>query len=213
MFADDVGADRLNRDAALEDLQFFVGQQWDDTVVARRQAQKKPVMTINRLPAFVAQILGSRRLNETDIKIAADTGGEVPVAQVREGLIRNVQKVSKADFAYDTALAGAVCCGIGNFKLDLEYSADNPRGQQDMKVNAIPDHLAVIWDRNMQDQTGDDATRCFLVELDEPSRFLSGMALGSAVGRAARLQHARRSAHDRLDFEQRRSRCRVLAHA
>ena len=164
MFADDVGSDRLNRDAALEDLQFFVGQQWDDTVVARRNAQKKPVMTINRLPAFVAQILGSRRLNETDIKVAADTGGEVPVAQVREGLIRNVQKVSKADFAYDTALAGAVCCGIGNFTLDLEYSPDNPRGQQDMRINPVPDHLSVVWDRNMIDPTGEDASRCFVIE-------------------------------------------------
>jgi len=164
MFADDVGADRLNRDAALEDLQFFVGQQWDDTVVARRQAQKKPIMTINRLPAFVAQILGSRRLNETDIKVAADTGGDVGVAQVREGLIRNLQKVSNAEFAYDNALAGSVCCGIGNFSVDLKYADDNPRGQQDIAFNAIPDHLSVIWDRNLTDQTGEDATRCFVVE-------------------------------------------------
>jgi len=165
MFADDVGADRLNRDAALEDLQFFVGQQWDDNVVARRQAQKKPVMTINRLPAFVAQILGSRRLNETDIKIAADTGGQVGVAQVREGLIRNIQKVSNAELAYDTSLAGSVTCGIGNFKVDLEYAEDSARGEQDIKFNPIMDHLSVVWDRNLTDPTGADATRCFLVDL------------------------------------------------
>lgn len=164
MFADDVGSDRLNRDAALEDLQFFVGNQWDDPVVARRQAAKKPVMTINRLPAFVAQILGSRRLNETDIKIAADTGGDVGVAQVREGIIRNIQKVSRADFAYDMALAGSVTCGVGNFKLDLDYANDSPRGEQEMKIEPITDHLSVVWDRNMTDSTGEDATRCFVIE-------------------------------------------------
>lgn len=164
MFTDDVGSDQLNRTAALEDLRFFIGQQWDDAVVARRTKAKKPVLTINRLPAFVSQILGSRRLNETDIKVAADAGGYEGVAQVREGLIRSIQKVSKADFAYDTALAGAVCCGIGNFTVDLEYSSDNPRGEQDIRFNAVPDHLAVVWDRNMTDQTGGDATRCFTVE-------------------------------------------------
>ena len=164
MCADDEGADRLNRDAAMEDLRFFIGDQWDQTVVERRTRARKPVMTINRLPAFVAQILGSRRLNETDIKIAADTGGDVAVAQVREGLIRNIQKVSHADLAYDTSLAGAVCCGIGNFTVDLETSDDNPRGEQDIAFNPVPDHLAVIWDRNLQDPTGEDATRCFIVE-------------------------------------------------
>ena len=171
MFQDDLQADRLNREAALEDLRFVVGDQWDDIVRSRRESARKPVLTVNRLPAFVAQILGSRRLNETDIKIAADTGGSTQVAQVREGLVRNIQKVSKAEHAYDTALAGSVMCGVGNFGLDLEYNEDDALGSQDIKIKAIPDHLSVVWDRGADEPTGEDATRVFLVQTMSQQEF------------------------------------------
>jgi len=60
MFHDDLQADRLNREAGLEDLRFVIGDHWDDITRARREAARKPVLTINRLPAFVAQIQGCR---------------------------------------------------------------------------------------------------------------------------------------------------------
>jgi hypothetical protein len=165
MFADDLQADRLNREAALEDLKFVVGDQWDDITRARRESGRKPVLTVNRLPAFIAQILGSRRLNETDVKVAADSDGAVPIAQVREGLIRSIQKVSRAEGAYDNALAGAVMCGIGNFGLELAENEDDALGEQDINVYPINDHLSVLWDRAMKDPTGKDATHVFEVEV------------------------------------------------
>ena len=171
MFADDLQADRLNREAALEDLRFVVGDQWDDITRTRREAARKPVLTVNRLPAFIAQILGSRRLNETDIKIAADNDAQKQVAQTREGLIRSIQKVSKAETAYDNALAGSVMCGIGNFALDLQANDDDALGEQDINVVAIPDHLSVVWDRGSYEPTGEDATRCFLVETISQQEF------------------------------------------
>lgn len=164
MFQDDLQADRLNREAALEDLRFMVGDQWDDLTRQRREAARKPVLTINRLPAFIAQVLGSRRLNETDIKIAPDTGGYLPVAQVREGLIRNIQKVSRASIAYDNALAGSVMCGMGNFELTLEYADDDAVAEQDLRIRPIMDHQSVVWDRACNDPTGSDATRCMIVQ-------------------------------------------------
>lgn len=164
MFQDDLQVDRLNREAALEDLRFGVGDQWDDITRSRREAARKPCLTINRIPAFVAQILGSRRMNETDVKVAADNGGTAPVAKVREGLIRNIQKVSKAKIAYDNALMGSVMAGIGNFGLELKYSTNDALGEQDINLYKIGDHLSVVWDRGMSDPTGEDATRAFVVE-------------------------------------------------
>ena len=38
IFADNTGADRLNREASLEDLRFVVGDQWDDITRQRREA-------------------------------------------------------------------------------------------------------------------------------------------------------------------------------
>src|SRR5258707_667887 len=119
-FYDDIQYDRLNREAAIDDLRFMVGDQWEDSIRQRREAARKPVLIVNRLPAFVAQIVGARRMNETTITILPDDGGTKSIALIREDLVRAVQKESRADLAYDKALENQVECGIGNFKLDLD---------------------------------------------------------------------------------------------
>lgn len=162
-FYDDISADRLNREAALEDLRFMVGQQWDDLVRARREAARKPVLTINRLPAFVAQIIGQRRQSETVINFIPDNGGTVAIARLREDLLRNVQKECRADIAYDTALEGSVICGIGNFQCVLDYDNDDVFDQS-INIESITDHMAVVWDRTIADKSGRDAGHVFVVD-------------------------------------------------
>ena len=162
-FQDDLDSDKLNRDAGLEDLQFYVSDQWDEGTRARRQAAFKPCLTINRLPAFVSQIVGTRRLNETVIKILPDNGGTQPVARIREGLVRSIQKISRADIAYDKALENQVICGVGNFQVYLDYETDDVF-EQKICVAPIPDAFAVVWDRMSSDPTGSDAGHCFVVD-------------------------------------------------
>lgn len=160
---DDINFDRLNREAALEDEKFIVGEQWDDIVRQRREAARKPTLTINRIPAFIAQVVGNRRLNETQIKIIPDNSEQREAAQVREGLIRNIQKSSRAELAYDKALEGAVGCGLGNFQIEMDW---NPVDVfvQDIKISAINDHLSVIWDRMRTDPTGADARHVAVID-------------------------------------------------
>lgn len=162
-FYQDIQVDRLNRDAALEDLRFMAGDQWQDVVRQRREASRKPTLTINRLPAFVAQVVGQRRLNETQIKIIPDTNGQTDAAKIREGLLRSIQKLSRADLAYDKALENQVICGIGNFKVDLAWES-NDVWTQKIQISAIPDPIAVVWDRSIQDPTGSDAGHVFVID-------------------------------------------------
>jgi len=163
LFYDDMQFDRTNREAALEDLQFCVGQQWNDLVRQRREAARKPVLTINRLVAFVAQIIGQRRMNETTIKVIPDSGGTQDIAKVREGLMRSIQKLSRADIAYDKALEGSVMCGIGNFNVELAWDSDDVFSQS-IRICAINDHLAPVWDRTLTESTGSDAQHVFVVD-------------------------------------------------
>lgn len=149
-------ADKKNRDAALEDMKFLVGEQWDPAAKAKREGAKKPALTFNRLIAFLAQVLGNRRLNETLIQVVPDQGGTKEIAKIRQGLIRNIQKVSRADVAYDKAHENQVSCGIGNFRVTLEYAFDDVF-EQDIRIGAIVNALAVIWDRMSVDPTGMDA--------------------------------------------------------
>lgn len=169
-FCDDISYDRLNREAAIEDIRFMCGDQWDDFVRQRREAARKPVLSTNLLPAFVAQIVGARRLNETDIKILPDNGGTKNVAAVREGLVRNIQKESRADLAYDKALENQVICGIGNFGLDLDYESDDVF-EQKMMITPRPDALSVVWPRMSMDPTGKDSTHVFDVETMKKDEF------------------------------------------
>lgn len=169
-FYDDISYDRLNRDAALEDLKFVVGEQWDDMVRQRRMAARKPVLTVNRIPAFIAQVVGARRMNETTVKILPDNGGTQAIATVREGLIRNILKTCHGDRAFDKSFEQTVMCGIGNFQLEMDYASDEVFDQV-MKVTAINDALAVVWDRMLSDPTGKDAGHVFVVDTMKKSTF------------------------------------------
>lgn len=162
-FDADMEADEENRREAVEDARFVAGDQWDSAVRQRRAAANKPTLTINRLPAYVSQLVGNRRLNDTGISVSPDNGGDKKVASVREGLIRSIQKISRAQYAYDKAFEQQVIGGLGNFQVHLDYAHDDVF-EQDIRIAAIPNPLSVVWDRGSVDPTGSDAEHVFVVD-------------------------------------------------
>lgn len=163
LFSDDVGYDRQNRDWALEDLKFAAGDQWDPEVLADRIDRGRPCLTINVLPQFIGQVIGDRRLNKTTIRVRPFKDGSQTVADVRSGLIKSIEAYSRADRVYDAVCEDQVTCGIGNFRVDLEY-AGNDVFDQDIFIRNIPNPLGVVWDRMSVDPTGRDARHCFVVD-------------------------------------------------
>lgn len=159
----DMQADMINRDASVEDARFTTGEQWDPVALQMRTSARKPALTINRIPAFVAQLVGNRRLNDTVVKILPDNGGTKAVAKIREGLIRSIQKNSRAISAYDKTFENVVIGGIGNFQVRLDW-ADDDVFEQDIRIVAIPNPMAVLWDRLSVDPTGADAQHCFVID-------------------------------------------------
>ena len=108
-------AESDNRTAALDDLRFGrLGEQWPASVRRQRKAEDRPCLTINRLPAFMRQVVNDARQNKPSIKChPADSKADPATAQIMNGLIRNIEYASNADVAYDTAAEFAVCCGFG----------------------------------------------------------------------------------------------------
>ena len=51
-FQEGVDADRDNREAALDDLRFVAGDQWDETVKAGRLKKGRPCLSINDMAPF-----------------------------------------------------------------------------------------------------------------------------------------------------------------
>lgn len=163
LFDNDQVASALNTQAMIDDFQFVAGKQWDKNSEARRLADKKPVLTVNRLPAFIAQVVGNRLLNQTVIQVLPDRGGTKEVARIRQGLIRSIEKNSRADNAYDTALTHALIGGLGNFAMEVDY-ADYDVFDQDIKVRRLADPTAVTWDHLSLEASGRDARHVFIEE-------------------------------------------------
>jgi hypothetical protein len=159
----DLEADQQNRKEMTSDARFVAGDQWDHAVKQRRDSASKPTLTINRLPAYVAQLVGNRRLNDVGIKVIPDMGGTKQVANIREGLIRSIQKISRAQYAYDKAFEQQVIGGLGNFQVHLDYAHDDVF-EQDIRIVAIPNPLAVVWDQNSVEPSGADAHHVFVTD-------------------------------------------------
>ena len=87
----------------IDDQRFAAGDQWPDDVKTMRAG--RPMQTINRLPAFIDQIIGDASEQRLPSKVFAGEDGDVEVAKIYSGLIRSIENRSNADFAYDTALS------------------------------------------------------------------------------------------------------------
>lgn len=147
--------------AGKEDAKFTVGNQWDPVIEQRRENQRKPVLTFNRLVAFVAQVVGNRLMNETEIRVFPDKAGTKPIAEIREGLIRSIFKNSNADFARDEAAKYQTVGGEGYFTLALEYASDDVF-EQEIKINAVTDPYSVVIDPLAIEPSGQDAQWGFI---------------------------------------------------
>jgi hypothetical protein len=156
-------ADQENRKQMIADTRFVAGDQWDAEVKSKRDRASKPTLTINRLPAYVAQLVGNRRMNDIGIKVIPDMGGTKKVAEIREGLIRNIQKVSRAQYVFDKSFEQQVIGGLGNFQIHLDYTHDDVF-EQDINFAAIPNPLAVVWDQASVDPSGSDAAHVFVTD-------------------------------------------------
>lgn len=163
-------ADKVNREEAMKDLEFVAGEHWDKQVREYRERMgiekygfPLPCLTINDLPQKSAQVIGDRQANATSIKFLPKEDGDKAIADIRSELTRSIELHSRADRAYMAAFKPAVNCGIGNFRVDLDY-ANEDVFERDLFIRSIPNPMAVIWDETAADPTGRDAGFCFVSE-------------------------------------------------
>jgi hypothetical protein len=179
--------ERHNRIEARDDLRMIAGfDHWPAAIARRREEDKRPVLTVNKLPSFVDQVLNEARLNKVGIKVVPKSGGATKeLAETFEGLIREIEDDSNADVAYFTGLEGGVNNGFGFFRVVSEYSEDDPWNQV-LKIKRVKNQFTVYLDPSCQEADGSDAGWGFVTELisgaeykarypgiDPPSQFPS----------------------------------------
>jgi hypothetical protein len=159
-----VEAESEIRPLALDDLKFSAGEQWPEDVKQSRELDRRPCLTINRLPQSIHQLTNDQRQNRPSIKVSPiDDKADIDTAKIYQGIIRHIEYSSDADTAYDKAFESAVRGGFGYFRIVTEY-CDPMSFNQDIKIKQIRNPFTVYLDPNYQKPDGSDANWGFIVE-------------------------------------------------
>ena len=159
-------AEAKNREQAREDLEFGrMGIQWPDEVKRQRERDRRPCLTINRMPTFIRQIVNDARMNKPAIKChPVDSHADVETAKVLNGLIRQIEVSSNADAAYATAIDDAVSMGCGYFRVDIDFATDDAF-ERDIRIDRIMNPFSVYRDPRSTAVDSSDWNLAFVTEL------------------------------------------------
>jgi hypothetical protein len=159
-----VDAEAEQRKESLEALKFSrMGEQWPEEVKRQRERDGRPCLTINRHPSFAKQVLNDARQNRPSIMVHPVDGGDKETANILNGLIRNIQNVSRADIAYDTALESAVYGGVGYILVRNDYTYEDSF-DQDILIERVGNPFSIYGDPRSKDATSCDWNSAFVVD-------------------------------------------------
>jgi hypothetical protein len=153
-----------NQNCAKDDLRFArLGEQWDDTIERQRRQEQRPCLTFNKMPSFIRQVVNDARQNKPAIKVhPQDSNADPQVAEILNGLIRNIEAASDADVAYDTAIEHAVGQGFGFWRINTAYTCDDAF-DQDIVFERIANPFTVYGDPASQAADSSDWNCAFIV--------------------------------------------------
>lgn len=155
----------------VDDLNFLNGDQWPQKIKSERMLDFRPCLTINKLPTFQDRIVGDQRQNRPSIKVRpVDSQADPETAQILNGLIKNIEVISAADVAYDTAFESVVACGLGAFRIVTDY-ADDDVFNQDILIKRIANTFTVYWDPSAQELSKADGRYMFVTEMVSEEEF------------------------------------------
>ena len=157
--------DEDNRNEAEGDLEFLTGEgQWQDSDKRAREQAGQPCLTINRMPQFVRQVTGDIRKANPAAKVGPGDGeASKEIADVYQGIIRDIEQACDASSVYENAAQSAAACGVGAFRILTEYATPETFDQV-LKVKWIPNPFAVYWDPLARDPSRRDAKFCFVCD-------------------------------------------------
>lgn len=162
-----------NRRDALDDLKFKGGEQWPAAVAAQRNLDRRPMLTINKLPTFVRQVTNDQRQNRPAINVSpVGDKGDPEAAKMYRGVIRFWQRECSADIAYDTGFESAVSNGFGYWRTLTEW--DGPGSfEQTVVVKRVRNPFTVYLDPDSQEPDSADAKYGFVTEMQPRDEFES----------------------------------------
>lgn len=153
-------ADNL-RDAR-DDFRKLAGHHWPEEAIRQREVERRPCITINKLPAFLHNVTNDQRQNKLGIKVhPVDDGADIDTAEVLQGIIRHIEYASGADATYDTAAFHAAACGFGFFRIRTDYEREDSFDQTAL-FERFRNPFSVHIDPDSKEPDGSDQDFCFV---------------------------------------------------
>ena len=155
-------------DLALGDVAFIDEPegQWDET--SKNNRKNRPCLTFDKLSASVDRIVGSQFANMPSIKVRAAEEGDENIAEIFQGLLRQIDQ--RGLKAFKTAYKFAVKGGWGCFLIDHDY-IDDVSLNQDIIIREIKNPFSVLIDPVVQAQPIEEARYGFVFEDIERDEF------------------------------------------
>ncbi len=159
--ATDAEADQRRRELA--DLEFEAGQHWTPEELRSRKQAGKPSITIDLLSGPIKQVMNQQRTARPGIQIdPVGHGADEEAAEQWQGIIRRIERLSKAHRAYTWAGQHQVKMGRGFWIVrNIEVGDD---GEQDLRIEAIENQHSVLCDPTAKQLDGSDKRWAILFE-------------------------------------------------
>lgn len=166
-----IDGDYDNRERDDDDRRFYRGgtNQWDAEALELRN--KRPRVTINRLPQFVKQVSGEMRQNRPAIRVLpVDDRTDPKLAEVYSAIIRHIESLSDAHRVYSKAGEQAAIGGQGWFRVLTDWM-DDKSFNQEIKIKSIKNPLSVVTDPDAEELTRCDMQWAFVSQLVSTEKF------------------------------------------
>lgn len=140
--------DKDNREQQEKDTKFvYVPMaQWDSDTVTLRKSWGDPSLEFPQLKQFVNQVVNDQRQRRPGIRVhPASEDASVKVADILQGMFRNIEYDSQAEAVYDNGYLHAVVGGRGYWRVTAEYDNDTSFNQS-IKIRKIVDPKSVRLD-------------------------------------------------------------------
>lgn len=148
----------------LDDLRFYNSEQWPQQIKMERTLDGRPCLTINRLPQFIRQVVNQARQSRPAIQVnPVDNGADPDTAEVFQGLVRMIERNSRAHIAYATANEHQAIMGRGYWRILADYAADD-KFEQEIRIKRVLDQFTVYPDPSCTEPDYSDGLFCFIVE-------------------------------------------------
>jgi len=166
---------KSNNDHGTQLKEFLLGAQWKDTETEYYAAHGKHPLTINKLYAFVMQLIGEERMVSPNLKVTAvnynpDDEKESKKGNLIEDIVQSVAYNSKTNIVYQTAYKNQLIMGYGAIFLYTDYRTENSFDQE-IRLMAVEEPESCYWDPNAKEVDKSDGEYCGIISGMDKEEF------------------------------------------